>query len=127
MRDILARLRKTGDDVPRWEVVPMPAGVEIPGVRRVDADQYWLQMDSWRRRSRADTRRGKIVVEWASRTAKAADHLLDCELLQILAAMIHGRLKLTVDGREPVRLPDPSSEAAPNFDSSDTGKAVSTP
>jgi hypothetical protein len=114
LRDILARLRKASGDVPRWEIVPMPAGVDVTGSRRVSEDEYFLHLDSWRRRSRADPRRGKIVVEWASRTQKAADHLLDCELLQILAAMIHRKLRLSVE-------PDKAGVSPPQVPTSEAG------
>jgi hypothetical protein len=69
--------------------------VDVPGARRVDEDAYYLQLDSWGRKAFADARRGKVVMKWASRTQKAADHLLDCELLQVVAAMIHRRLKIS--------------------------------
>lgn len=113
LRDILARLRRGERDAPRWEVVPMPAGVETVGVRRVEEKEYWMHLDSWRRKSRVDPRRGKIVVEWASILNRVADHLLDCELLQILGAMIHAKLTLTVDEKAgALTLQGPTPEAA---------------
>jgi hypothetical protein len=95
VRDLLARLRDGKEGAPVWALVPFPAGVDVPGARRVDEDAYYLQLDSWGRKAFADARRGKVVMKWASRTQKAADHLLDCELLQVVAAMIHRRLKIS--------------------------------
>jgi hypothetical protein len=111
LRDILAKLRKGEDGSPKWEIIPMPAGCENVGVRRVPEDEYFLHLDAWKRRARADARRGKVVIEWAARTRKAADHLLDCELMQVLGAMIHRRLKTSMPA--PAQEPEQGLSLAP--------------
>jgi hypothetical protein len=96
VRDILARMRSGEAGVPSWSVVQFPAGLEVPGAARVKEDTYYQHLESWVRKSFAERWTGKVKVKWASRTLKAADHLLDCELLQVLGAMVHQRLKLGV-------------------------------
>jgi hypothetical protein len=77
MRDVLARLRKHETKL-KWQVTD--AG----------GRHYFDHLDSYTRKPVLRGRR--IVVEWAPRSSHRPDHLLDCELMQLAAAMLRGRL-----------------------------------
>lgn len=90
--DVLATLRKgpgAGHGI-RWEV-PEPAA----------SDVYWQHMDCKRKVQRFTARTGKVIHEWQKRSKHAPDHLLDCEVMQVIAAMIHGKLVWKVEDKQP--------------------------
>ena len=95
LRDVLQRLRD-GKVTHRWERIELPAKVEVPGVVMVDEDVYSGHLDSWHRKPVVVGRRGKVEVLWTGRAQKVADHLLDCELLQVVFASVHRRLNLSM-------------------------------
>jgi predicted RNA-binding Zn-ribbon protein involved in translation (DUF1610 family) len=85
--DLLASLRggEAKSNGVRWEVPDAVAH-----------DEYWRQMDSKRKVARFTARTGRVVHEWAKRSKHSADHYLDCEVMQVVAAMIHAQLGWSV-------------------------------
>jgi hypothetical protein len=93
LRDQLDRMRKNPQAAGvAWAVTKFPCGPEIHGVSLVDEDVYWSHLDSWHVQSLASAKTGRTELQWMARTYGVSDHLLDCELLQVLAAMAHKRL-----------------------------------
>jgi len=85
--DILTTLRageKRSHGI-RWEV-PAPAA----------HDAYWDQLDAKRKVTRYAARTGKVIHEWQKRSRRAPDHYLDCEVMQVIAAMVHRKLQWSV-------------------------------
>jgi phage terminase large subunit GpA-like protein len=82
MKDILAKLRRGPDAALglRWEIVEHPE----------DAT-YFAHLDAEYRKPITD-RRGRVTFEWTCRSRRP-NHLLDCEVEQIAAAMFHRRLR----------------------------------
>jgi len=82
MKDILAKLRRGPDAAMglRWELVEDPQ----------DA-MYFNHLDAEYRRPITD-RRGRVEFEWTCRSRRP-NHLFDCEVQQIAAAMFHRRLR----------------------------------
>jgi len=82
--DVLASLRSGTERSHgiRWEVPETAAH-----------DEYWRQMDSKRKVARFTGRTGKVVHEWSKRSKHTPDHYLDCEVMQVIAAMIHRKLE----------------------------------
>lgn len=90
--DVLATLRSgvTKANGIRWEI-PADAGHE----------EYWRQLDAKHRRTRFTKATGKVVTEWVKRSHHYPDHYLDCEIMQVIAAMVHGKLVWKVDEQSP--------------------------
>lgn len=81
--DVLASLRSgpARANGIRWEVQDKAAH-----------EQYWYQLDSKRKVARFTARTGRVVHEWSKRSKHIQDHYLDCEVMQVVAAMIHRKL-----------------------------------
>jgi len=93
LRDTLDRMRKDPECAgAQWTVSSFPCGPDLVGVRLVNEDSYWESLDTWTLKAVASGRTGRVEMQWRPRVKKAPDHLLDCELLQVLAAMAHKRL-----------------------------------
>lgn len=82
--DVLASLRSgpARANGIRWEVPDKAAH-----------EEYWRQMDAKRKVARYTTRTGRVVHEWQKRSKHTPDHYLDCEVMQVIAAMIHRKLE----------------------------------
>jgi len=76
-RDVLARLRKSETRL-RWEVTDAAGR------------QYWDHLDAYHRKPIVQGRRA--IVVWAPRSQHRPDHLLDCEIMSCVFAMLRGRL-----------------------------------
>jgi hypothetical protein len=83
MLDILSKFRRGPESCGgfRWEAAD--------GVANED---YWRHMDAKVKRMQAIGRIGKTVSVWAKRNDRWPDHLLDCEIMQLPMAMVHGCL-----------------------------------
>jgi hypothetical protein len=93
MRDLLARLRR-GPEVSmglRWEIVQLPVELGIDGAREASEEVYFRHLDSYVQRTVASGRTARVQTRWMPRTQKAADHLLDLELMQLVGAMAQKR------------------------------------
>jgi hypothetical protein len=77
MRDVLLRLRRCETKI-RWELTDA-AGTE-----------YFAHMDAYTRKPVVSGR--KVTIAWAPRSQHRPDHLLDCELMQLVGAMLRDRL-----------------------------------
>ena len=88
-KDILARLRggKTGF---KWEVT-----------NTVATREYWMHLDAEIRTAQTSRMTGRIQYRWKLRNQKAANHLLDCETIQIAMAVLILRLSLVEEKQEP--------------------------
>ena len=79
-RNILARLRRGVPGIP-WQLTEA-------------ADEtYRRHLDAFTRRPVVRSRR--VVTEWVQRSQRWDDHMLDCELMQVAAALFHKRLRWT--------------------------------
>lgn len=81
-KDILERLRK-GKTGTRWEVSEKVAGPE-----------YWRHLDCENKVPRLSSATGRTTWTWLPRSSKWPNHMADCEVLQIAAAIFHNRLKI---------------------------------
>lgn len=89
--DWLTRLRKgPGDAGIRWEVVTMPTADDIPGAVPVTEADYWLHMDAKVRRPKVINR--KVQYVWEKWKQTVPDHILDCEIQQIAAALLKRKI-----------------------------------
>lgn len=81
--DVLASLRsgKADSHGIRWEVDATAAH-----------EEYWRQLDAKRKVAAYTARTGKVKYEWRKRSKHYPDHYLDCEIMQVIAAMIHVKL-----------------------------------
>lgn len=89
----LQRLRKGPETAGhRWELVPFPTlpDLGVVGARAVDADEYFRHLNS--KTLKPETKHGKTVYAWRKRSESWPDHLLDCEIEQLAAAMLFRRL-----------------------------------
>lgn len=91
MRDILARMRK-GDTQIRWELT------------EAATPEYFAHLDSHVRRLEREGRR--MVEVWRLRAQRQGDHLLDCEIMQLVVAMRRHRLPWSYNPRKPVSAPE---------------------
>jgi hypothetical protein len=73
-----------------WEIVEFPAGPEVDGALRVDAETYFRHMDAKKYTPRPVGKR--VVWEWQLRSSRWPDHILDTEIAQLAWARLHGRL-----------------------------------
>jgi len=77
MRNVLHRLRRAETKL-KWEVTDAAGR------------QYWDHLDAYHRKPVVQGRRA--VVVWAPRSQHRPDHLLDCEIMSCVFAMLRGRL-----------------------------------
>jgi Phage terminase large subunit (GpA) len=73
-KDILAALR-LGKGGFRWIVNETMA-----------TDEYWRQMDAESKRPMVQRKTGRVVTTWQKRSSHQANHLLDCEVNQLVSA-----------------------------------------
>ncbi len=90
----LMRLRRGPDAAAglRWEVVEMPTAGDIPGAVPVSGDEYFRHMDAKVHKPVSIGRTGRVEWTWKLRSQRWPDHLLDCELMQMAAALLQRRL-----------------------------------
>jgi phage terminase large subunit GpA-like protein len=84
-KDILDRLRK-GQTMTRWEVCEKAANAD-----------YWRHMDCEHKVARLSSSTGRTTWTWLPRSSKWPNHLFDCEVMQIAAAIFHKRLRITTN------------------------------
>lgn len=82
-KDILERLRK-GKTGTRWEVA-----------ERVATPDYWRHLDCEQKVARLSAATGRTTWTWLPRSSKWPNHMADCEVMQVAAALFFNRLKLT--------------------------------
>jgi hypothetical protein len=94
--DILTRLRRGPEAAAglRWELCPLPTMVQVDGTIMATEDLYFRHLDAKLRKAFAIGRTGRVEFRWVLRSQKWPDHLLDCELQQIVWAMAHKRFSL---------------------------------
>jgi len=88
-KDILHRLRGGHTGV-KWAVSDEMAD-----------EEYWRHMDAEKKESVYSARTGKVMHIWRPRSKKWPNHLFDCEVMQVAAAIFHQRMKLTAETPEP--------------------------
>lgn len=81
VKDILQRLRRRKTDI-RWEV-PEKLGNEV----------YWRHLDAEKLKEIVNPRTGRTKLEWCLRSRYWPNHLFDCEVMQIAAAILTGGLR----------------------------------
>jgi len=84
IKDILERLRR-GRTQWRWELS-----------NKVD-DTYFKHQDAEYKRPFYNRRTKRMLLVWAKRTNDWPDHLRDCEILQIVMAMLHELLPIATE------------------------------
>lgn len=84
-KDILERLRK-GQTSTRWEVCEKAANAD-----------YWRHLDCEHKVARLSSSTGRTTWTWLPRSSKWPNHMADCEVMQIAAAIFHNRLKITAN------------------------------
>ncbi|HOR72025.1 MAG TPA: phage terminase large subunit family protein [Verrucomicrobiota bacterium] len=84
LKDVLATLRD-----PRRSAA---IGVEWAVAREAASEEYWRHMDAEFLSERTNGRTGRVTREWAKRSARWPNHLFDCEVMQVAAAMFCGLL-----------------------------------
>lgn len=82
-KDILDRLRR-GKVATRWEVADKVATAE-----------YWRHLDCEQKVARLSSATGRTTWTWLPRSSKWPNHLGDCEVMQVAAAIFHGKLRMT--------------------------------
>jgi phage terminase large subunit GpA-like protein len=81
-KDILERLRK-GKTGTRWEVAD-----------NVASPEYWRHLDCEQKVARLSSATGRTTWTWLPRSSKWPNHLADCEVMQVAAAIFHNRLRI---------------------------------
>lgn len=82
-KDIFDRLRR-GKVSTRWEV---SAPVATP--------EYWRHLDCEHKVARLSSATGRTTWTWLPRSSRWPNHMADCEVMQIAAALFHNRLRMT--------------------------------
>ncbi len=98
IKDLLLALRRKRTAI-RWEV---------PG--DVANEVYWKHLDAEQLREVANPRTGAVRLEWVLRNKRTPNHLLDCEVMQIAAAIM--LRVLTIDPTEQMVDIGPAVQAA---------------
>jgi phage terminase large subunit GpA-like protein len=81
-KDILDRLRR-GQAGIRWEVADNVAGPE-----------YWRHLDCEHKVARLSSATGRTTWTWLPRSSRWPNHMADCEVMSVAAAIFHRRLAL---------------------------------
>lgn len=84
-KDILDRLRR-GQTPTRWEVSDT-----------VSKSDYWRHLDCEHKVARLSTSTGRTTWTWLPRSRNWPNHMADCEVMQIAAAIFHARLKISTN------------------------------
>jgi hypothetical protein len=63
-------------------------------------DEYWHHMDAEKKDQVYSRKTGRVTHKWRPRTQKWPNHIFDCEVMQVVAAIFFDRLKLTSDASE---------------------------
>ena len=71
------------------------AGVTWAVSTEMASDEYWHHMDAEKKDSVYSPKTGRVIHVWRPRSQKWPNHLFDCEVMQVAAAIFYGRLKLT--------------------------------
>jgi predicted RNA-binding Zn-ribbon protein involved in translation (DUF1610 family) len=83
IKDVLARLRKSGKPF-AWEL------------NETADDEYFRHLDAEVRKPLAVGRTGKVVWTWCKRNSRWPNHLLDCEIIQVAAAVLKRRFSWAI-------------------------------
>ena len=89
VKDILERLSK-GKVATRHEVMV-----------RVATPEYWHHRDCERKVAEYSARTGRTTWTWKPRSKRWPNHMNDCEVMAIAAAIFHGRLKIRPNEERP--------------------------
>lgn len=81
-KDVLERLRK-GKVGTRWEVA-----------EKVATPEYWRHLDCEQKVARLSSATGRTTWTWLPRSSKWPNHLADCEVMQVAAAIFFNRLRM---------------------------------
>jgi phage terminase large subunit GpA-like protein len=87
-KDILERLRK-GKTATRWEVAD-----------NVASPEYWRHLDCEQKVARMSSATGRTTWTWLPRSSKWPNHLADCEVMQVAAAIFHNRIRITASNAD---------------------------
>ena len=87
-KDILERLRK-GKTATRWEVAD-----------NVASPEYWRHLDCEQKVARMSSATGRTTWTWLPRSLKWPNHLADCEVMQVAAAIFHNRIRITASNAD---------------------------
>ena len=82
-KDILERLRK-GKVGTRWEIAD-----------NVATPNYWRHLDCEQKVARMSSATGRTTWTWLPRSSKWPNHLADCEVMQVAAAIFFNRIRMT--------------------------------
>jgi hypothetical protein len=88
-KDVLETMRD-----PRRSV---ETGVTWTVPRAMATDEYWRHMDAEIKDAVRNKRTGKTTWCWRQRSARWPNHLLDCEVMQVAAAVFLGLLAIKED------------------------------
>jgi hypothetical protein len=84
----LERLRK-GKTATRWEVAD-----------NVASPEYWRHLDCEQKVARMSSATGRTTWTWLPRSSKWPNHLADCEVMQVAAAIFHNRIRITASNAD---------------------------
>lgn len=87
-KDILDRLRR-GKASTSWAVSDTMA-----------CEEYWRHMDGEQKKAMFSSSTGRTTWKWLPRSKRWPNHLFDCEVIQIAAAIFYGRLRMTGPGAD---------------------------
>lgn len=81
-KDILDRLRR-GKTPLRWEVA-----------QEVASQEYWRHLDCEVKTRKFSKETGKVTYTWLPRSQRWPNHLADCEVMQVAAAIFYRRINI---------------------------------
>lgn len=91
-KDLLAAMRNPGK--------ARETGTSWSVIRSMSTDEYWRHMDGEIKKENLNRRTGTVKYEWVKRSQRWPNHLLDCEVMQVVSAVFYGLLSVDLSGEE---------------------------